>query len=197
MAELGHLPTVYQLVYALDQHALGRRTLVQRTGITESTVRTHLNKLRTAGYVKMAKGGTTLTPAGRRAFQRLFERVPRVEELPLKELALDHKNVAALIRGMGERFRESWRYRDAAVRAGATGALLLIRRQSSWTLSDDPTPLARQNPHDASHLERAFAFDSQPGDGMVIVFGPTRRVAAGGLWCVLTELFPMKTQSGG
>lgn len=191
MAELGHLPTIYQLIYTLDGHALGRRTLVQRTHITESTVRTHLNKLRALGYVTMAKGGTALTPSARSLFSTLFERVPCVSVLKLKDLSLDHHNAAAWIRHVRDAFHESWRYRDAAVREGATGALLLLRRPEGWGLSDDKRPLAQQNPNDAAHLQHVFA--AQPGDGAVIVFGSTARAAQSGLWRILVDLFPIPT----
>lgn len=192
MAELGHLPTIYQLVYTLDGRVLGRRTLVQHTGITESTVRTHLNKLNASGWVTMAKGGTALTPSARSAFSTLFERVPQVSVLKLKDLALDRHNAAAWIRNVKDAFHESWRYRDAAVREGATGALLLMHRADGWGLSDDKRPLAQQNPNDADHLQHVFA--AQPGDGAVIVFGSTARAAQRGLWRILVDLFPIPTQ---
>ena len=160
MTELGHRPTVYQIIYALHLHPLGRRTLVHRTGITESTVRTHLNKLRAAGLVTVAKGGTALTPLSAKAFTALFERVLHVGGLKLRDLALDHHNAAAWIRGAGNALWESWRYRDAAVREGATGVLLLIQRADGWGLSDDEKPLAEQNPNDAAYLQRTF--DAQP-----------------------------------
>jgi DNA-binding MarR family transcriptional regulator len=190
MKKLGHWPIVYQIVHALDSSPLGRRTLVQRTGITEMTVRTHLNKLREAGYVTMAKGGTALTPAGRAAFETLLERVRHVAALKLKDLALDRYNAAALLRRVGDGFRESWRYRDAAVREGASGVLLLVQRADGWRLSDDPAPLGRQNPRDAAYLERVF--DAQPQDGVVVAFGPTPRAARGGLWSVLVEFLPIQ-----
>jgi len=195
MTELGHGPTVYQLVYALYPNPLGRRTLVHQTGVTEMTVRTHLNKLRVTGYVAMGKGGTALTPSGLKAFATLFERVIHVGELDLKDLALDRHNAAAWIHNVRDGFQESWRYRDAAVREGATGALFLVQRSGSWSLSDDVKPLAKQNPNDAEYLQRIF--DAQPGDGTIIAFAPTRRIAHNGLWRVLMELFPIKTRKGG
>ena len=187
-----HRPTIYQLVYELHKQPLGRRTLVARTGITEMTVRTHLNKLRASGLVTMAKGGTVLTAHGRKTFAQLLERVLYVGELQLRDLALDRHNEAVWIRGAGGAFQESWRYRDAAVREGATGALLLIHGPRGWRLSDDVKPLATQNPQDAEHLQRMLP--ALPGDGAIIAFGPTRAAACRGLWSVLVDLFPIKTR---
>lgn len=195
MRDLGHLPTIYQLVYALDERALGRRTLVHQTGITESTVRTHLGKLRDAGYVKMAKAGTSLTAQGLGTFEPLFDLVKHVTELELSELALDRHNVAALLRRADEPFRESWRYRDAAVREGATGALLLVKRPEGWALGDDAAPLARHNPNDAAHIDER-APGPRLGDGLVISFGATPQVARAGLWRIIAELVPFEKMEG-
>ena len=202
-AELGHLPTVYQLVWALNHRALGRRTLVERTGITESTVRTHLNKLRRAELVKMAKAGTSLTAQGLETFAPLFENVRWTGSLSLKDLALDRHNAAALLVDAAEKFKESWRYRDAAVREGATGALLLVKRpDGGWAFSDDPLKLAERYPEDAAQIEEVLP-QAQPGDTLVIAFGSESWEARAGLWRVIVELFPpafpieLKTSSGG
>ena len=190
ISELGHLPTVYQLVWALDKRALGRRRLVERTGITESTVRTHLRKLQAAGLVKMAKAGTSLTALGFDAFTPLFERVRWTGSLALRELALDLHNVAALLADSAEGFKESWRYRDAAVREGATGALLLVKRRGDgWAFGDEPLKLAERYPEDAAQLERTLP-QTQPGDALIVAFGVECREARAGLWRVIVELFP-------
>lgn len=189
LRELGNLATVYQMVHALGEgRPLGRRTLVRATGITESTVRTHLNKLRGAGLVKMGKSGTTLTSAGVEAFETLFQRIGPVVELDLTELALDRHNAAAPLRQGEGALRGSWRYRDAAVREGATGALLLVKHAHGWTLSDDVIPLADRNSRDEAAISRALA--ARDGDGLAISFGPSRTMAMFGLWRLITELVP-------
>lgn len=188
---LGHWPVVYALAWSLCRHPrpVGRRTLVQRTGITEMTVRTHLNKLRRAGYVTMAKAGTTLTARGREAFAPLQGRVRWVGALPLRELALDRHGAAALLRSSSQGLKESWRYRDAAVREGATGALLLVHDDDGWAFSDEPLPLAERYPQDAALLETTLP-SPQPGDALVIAFGPEPRDAQLGLWRIVVELLP-------
>jgi len=196
-ADLGHWPTVYQLVWALNRKTLGRRTLVARTGITESTVRTHLNKLRRAGLVKMAKAGTSLTaPPG----------VRWVGALPLEPstsaLALDRHNAAALVAGAADKLKGSWRYRDAAVREGATGALLLVKRPEGWAFGDElepqPLTLEARYPETAVQIERALSGAGtrpQPGDALLVAFGPDRQAARAGLWRVIVELFPPPTET--
>jgi DNA-binding transcriptional ArsR family regulator len=163
---------------------------VEKTGITESTVRTHLRKMRRAGLVKMAKAGTSLTAQGLEAFAPLLERVRWVGPLALGELALDHHNAAALLANFREELKESWRYRDAAVRAGATGALLLVKLSDGWAFSDELLPLKGRYPTDAAKLEETLSH-AEPEDALVIAFGAEPHEARAGLWRVIVELLPL------
>ncbi|GEM_PF-445482 len=184
-------PIAYDLIWTLltASRPLGRRSLEQRTGITEMTVRTHLNKLRAAGYVKMAKAGTALTAQGQEAFATLKERVPWLGPLTLRDLALDRYGVAAILRNFPQELKESWRYRDAAIREGASGALLLVRTEGGWAFSDEPLSLAEQYPQDAALLERALPF-SGAEDALAVVFGPEPSASRRGLWRIVVELLP-------
>jgi predicted transcriptional regulator len=183
----------YQLLYALQREPLGRRTLVQRTGLTESVVRTELEKLAAQGLVSFAKPGTALTPKGDEISSELFTQVVQVEELALTELKLDQHNRAALIRAAAEGLR-SWQLRDLAVREGATGTLFLVRRAKYLSLLDEDRPLARQNPRDARRLEYFFK-SLQTGDLIVIVFAPLRAQAGAGLWRIISEIVPICERS--
>jgi hypothetical protein len=184
-------PIQNALIYALREAPLGRRTLVRQTGITEMTVRTQLEKLRALGFVNMAKGGTSLTPRGLATLKDGLRRIAYVGSLPLSELALDRHNVTALVTQAGDALREGWRYRDLAVRAGATGALFLTRGPEDWHLSDDPHPLHEKNPIDAQTIESRYA--ARPGDGLIIVFSVGKTRAGLGLWEILTTLVAQKS----
>jgi DNA-binding transcriptional ArsR family regulator len=187
-------PIQNALIYALREGALGRRTLVQRTGITESIVRTHLEKLRAAGLVAMAKAGTTLTPPGLRTFNEKIQRISHVAPLPLSELALDRFNAAALVAQAGDALREGWRYRDLAVRAGASGALFLTRGSEHWHMSNEERPLHDHNPQDAETIEALYPA-ARPGDGLVIAFSAEKTLAGLGLWETLTALITISERS--
>jgi len=189
-AELGHLPTVYQLAWALRARPLGRRTIAEKTGITEMTVRTHLGKLRRAGLVKMAKAGTSLTARGFEAFSQLFTRVRWVGTLKLEELALDRCSAAALLAGFKAELRESWRYRDAAVREGATGALLLVRESEGWAFSEQCLPLRERYPDDAFQIEMTLP-QAESEDALIIAFAPEPQKARSGLWQMIAQLLPV------
>ncbi len=190
LSERAHLS--YQLAYFLKTAPLGRRTLVQYTGLTESVVRTELGKLEAQEFVRFAKAGTTLTPTGKIHFAELFRRVPRIEELELSELKLDRFCRAAQLRGGGVAL-QTWRLRDLAVREGATGTLFLIQRDKLCLVEEDH-PLAQQNRRDASLVEERFS-NLQEGDLIVMVFAPSRAAAGAGLWRILSEIFPICERS--
>lgn len=188
MADLGHLPTAYQIAHALDGRALGRRTIVQQTGVTESTVRTHLNKMRDAGYVKMTKAGTKLTAEGWAFFGPVVERVSLVPEIALDGLSLGGHQAAALLDGAEADLPTTLRLRDSAVREGAPGALLLVKRGEAWALTNDDRPLADRDAVDAGHIDEVT--QDRPGTGLIVTFGATPRVAQRALWRVIVELIP-------
>lgn len=173
---------ICQLVYLLRRESTGRRTLAKRTGLTESTVRTHLKKLKAQKYITSSKAGVALTPMGRRAFKPILEKVKEVRELDLKELKLDRFNSAALITGVG-RLEELWRYRDLAIRAGATAALFLSRVRGDLRFVDTGHKVSEQNPKDAHHIESVF----KGGDFIVMAFAARRAEANKGLWQIISR----------
>ena len=186
------ISTYFQLLHAIRDEPMGRRTLVEKTGISEMTVRTHLNRLRDAGYVRMAKAGTTLSETGKASLENLFERVVEVRELRLSDLSLDRFNAAALVKRSEEALHKSLILRDAAVRAGASGAILLLKESGGWVFAEDRVPVSNQNPKDAELLAKTM--HAQDGDVVIIAFGPTFRVAQAAIWNVIIQFLPAEVE---
>lgn len=176
----------YPLLYELRAAPLGRRTLVERTGFTESVVRTELEKLEAQALVKFSKAGTALTPRGKHWLNARWKRLLSVKEVHLERLMLDRIGYAAHARALDLEMRP-WLYRDQAVRRGATAVLFLAQRATGLSLADETTPLARDSPADAQELQKLF-HELRPGDLLVIAFGPERGRALQGLWAILCAL---------
>ncbi|MCS6937576.1 MAG: hypothetical protein NZV61_08545 [Candidatus Bipolaricaulota bacterium] len=176
----------YPLLYELRLAPLGRRTLVERTGFTESVVRTELEKLEAQKLVEFSKAGTALTSGGKRWFESRWRRLLSVQEIRLERLMLDRVGYGAQVRGFAGEIR-SWLYRDHAVRLGATATLFLTQRPTGLTLTDETTPLARRNPSDAQALQNSFP-TLRSGDLVIIAFAPERGRALQGLWGILCAL---------
>lgn len=176
----------YQLLYELREAPLGRRTLVERTGLTESVVRTELEKLEAQRLVSFSKLGTVLTEHGRRFLLKKLRAVADVRDAHLKNLMLDRHGRMAHVRRTTDGF-SAWIYRDIAVREGATAALFLTKHRGALRFVEEHEALAKHNPDDNRVLEHAFPH-LQDGDLIIIAFGPTKGAAARGLWAALWAL---------
>lgn len=176
----------YQLLYELREAPVGRRTLVDRTGLTESVVRTELEKLEARKLVSFSKLGTALTARGRQFLSKKLSAIADVRDVQLRNLMLDRYARMAHIRGAADGF-PAWLYRDVAVREGATATLFLTKRQSVLCFLEGSEALAKQNPDDSEMLARALP-SLKNGDLIIIVFGPEKGLAARGLWAILWAL---------
>lgn len=174
-----------QIAYLINQNIMGRRTLAQETGYTESVVRTQLEKLRDSGWVKMSKQGTELTEEGKRRYREVLEKVREIKSLNLGKLRVDKFNMACRMEE-SEKLK-TWSIRDLAVKEGATGAVLISCINNQLRFADSDQNLSAQNPGDAKVIKQAFP-DRKNGELIVIVFGPDERKAKQGLWKIITEL---------
>ena len=175
----------HQLVFLLGREKLGRRSLAQRSGLSEMTVRLELERLRDEGLVVSVKSGVTLTDSGGRWFAPLLVHVRALKELSLTSLARDEVTLAALISHRGR--RPVWWYRDQAIREGATAMVMLRYAEEGWCFAHDMEALGIQNPCDELVIEQAFPTKTQ-GDLLVIVTARDRLRASLGLWSVITEV---------
>ena len=175
----------HQLVFLLAREKLGRRSLAQRSGLSEMTVRLELERLRDEGLVAPVKSGVTLTDSGERRFRSLLAYVRALKELSLASLARDEVTLAALI-SQAER-RPVWWYRDQAIREGATAMVMLRYAKEGWCFAHDMEAIGIQNPRDELVIEQAFPTRTQ-SDLLAIVTAPDRLRASLGLWSVITEV---------
>lgn len=176
----------YQLLYELREAPLGRRTLGERTGLSESVVRTELEKLVSQKLALFSKLGTSLTKRGRQFLMAKLRSVADVCDARLCNLMLDRHGRMAHVRRVGDGL-STWLYRDIAIREGATAALFLTKRKGALCFIEEKEALATHNPNDSRVLEQAFP-NLKNGDLIIIVFGPDKGTAGRGLWAVLWAL---------
>lgn len=160
-----------------DEGQIGRIELSRRLGIGEGTIRTIIKHLMQANIIEIAKGGCVLTKRGVQLYNSLRSKVSKVFTIDAKQLALDKVSAAVLVRHVGHLVKRGIEQRDAAIRAGATGACTLVfqgreflmpmSESEEWSLnSDDPL---------FQDLRKSFS----PGEGDVIVLSsaPDRATA--------------------
>lgn len=160
-----------------DEGPIGRIELSRKLGLGEGAIRTVIRHLAQAKFVSTVKEGCILTKRGNMFYERLRKKVSKVEEIEAGPLSLDEFNAAILIRNAARSLRKGIEQRDAAVRAGATGACTLAIRggryfmsltdEDDWSMGFDE-PLARV-------LESLFK--PKEGDIVAIVGAGSERAA--------------------
>jgi len=179
-----------QLILLLGKDAIGRRSLAQRTGLSEMTVRLELERLRDEGFLTLGKLGATLTNSGKEQFAPVLSHVKRVREITMHSLAQDAVTLAALLSSPA--MRPPWWYRDHAVREGASAMILIRCCVNGLCFSHSKEQIGTHNPHDEQVLEGAFPFRRE-GDLLIIVTAPDRKRAGLGLWRVIDEILTAAT----
>lgn len=181
---------VVSILCPLSQRSLGRRTLVEQTGITESTVRTHLNKMKSLGWVDFAKAGTSLTQNGYEAFASLLDTIEHFSnQMNLADLRLGERCCAIQLRGI-HLPEVAWPLRDRALQGGASGALLL-QYQNGIVFADTQDSLNVAAPDSTRTLEQTF-LDLQNDDLILIAFSDQLGPASRGLARMLVQLFDIE-----
>ncbi len=181
---------VISIICLLSQHPLGRRTLVEQTGITESTVRTHLNKMKSLEWVEFAKAGTSLTQTGYEIFSELLNSIASFSnQMKLNDLKLGEVACAIQLRNV-KLPDVAWPLRDRALQGGASGAVLL-KYHNGVTFADTQDPLDLIAPDSTRTLEYNF-FDLQNDDLILIAFSDQLGPASRGLARMLVQLFDIQ-----
>ncbi len=118
---------VMKLFFVLGEGApKGRKSLSKELQLGEGSVRTLLNRLQESGLVKMERGGCRLTESGASIYRELAETLTQPKPVDAGPLSQGAWNYAILIRGSAAKIRSGLEQRDAAVRAGASGATTLL-----------------------------------------------------------------------
>ncbi|MCW4021351.1 MAG: DUF4443 domain-containing protein [Candidatus Bathyarchaeota archaeon] len=142
--------TVYDLLKVFEIIAekglIGRGKLSEKLGLGEGATRTLIARLTDAKLVATSKKGCVFTKKGKEVWDEIKAVLPRKTELRRNELAFAAYNVAVLVKGRSERVAKGLEQRDAAVRAGARGAMTLVYRDNKLVLPTISTDVAKDHP---------------------------------------------------
>lgn len=128
----GRSPTFTEvhIVKALEtisaEEAVGRIKLSKTLGLGEGATRTLVKHLRNEGIIEISKSGIILSASGRELFSVLKSKIGEETEVPESSLTVGSFNVAVLIRDAADVVTYGLEQRDAAIKAGATGATTLV-----------------------------------------------------------------------
>ena len=162
--------TVFDLVKILEIIAetrmIGRGRLSEKLGLGKGATRTLLARLTDADLISTSKGGCSLTEKGRKVWKDIKTVLPQKAILRKNELTFAPYNVAALVRGRSENVKKGLEQRDAAVRAGSTGATTLIFRDDKLVLPTISRDIAEAYPRAFRHITSLM--DLKDGDVVII-----------------------------
>ncbi|MCD6593464.1 DUF4443 domain-containing protein [Candidatus Bathyarchaeota archaeon] len=117
-----------------EEGAIGRGKISEKSGLGEGAVRTLLRRLSKAGLVSTSRSGCSLTTKGENLWRKISEIIPHLSEIDKSELTFAEHNFVVQVRGVGKKVRKGLEQRDAAVRAGAKGAVTMVYRNKKLAL---------------------------------------------------------------
>lgn len=170
-----------------DSSPLGRLELSRRLAIGEGAARTLIRRLSSRGLVDVRKEGCVLTTRGQLAYKALRLKISNIKPVQARQLALDKISVAVVARDAAPHVRKGLEQRDAAIRAGATGACTLVISKGRYFM---PTAdrIEDIQADDALRNELEEALHPTDGDAIIIVSAPNLELAEQAAICSAVEL---------
>jgi hypothetical protein len=128
-------------------------------------VRTIISRLKNCGLIETSRKGCNLTSKGRTVWNKFETLFPRRAELGKTELTNAKHNYAFLVKNSGNKVKSGIEQRDAAVVAGATGAVIIVSKKGHLTIESVSNRLEKQFPAAADQIQKTFC----PEDNDVVV----------------------------
>ncbi len=168
---------VIKLFFVLGEGApRGRKSLSKELQLGEGSVRTLLSRLQEFALVKMERGGCRLTESGVSIYRELAKMITQPKPVDAGPLSQGAWNYVILIRESAAKIRSGLEQRDAAVRAGASGATTVIYAAGRFSLPGVDVDVEKTYP---SSFWRALRDLLNPKDGdTIIIVGASSAKAA-------------------
>lgn len=142
--------SIFHLIKALELIAktsqVGRGKLSEELKMGEGAARTLIERLKVADLVSASRKGCSLTLKGEKFWNKFQLTFPLKTKLNKNELTLADCNVAVQVRGGGDNVRAGLEQRDAAVIAGARGAITMVFRKEKLVMPTISEDVARDFP---------------------------------------------------
>ncbi|MEM1589577.1 MAG: DUF4443 domain-containing protein, partial [Candidatus Bathyarchaeia archaeon] len=148
-----------------------------------------INRLKAAGLISTSKTGCVLTEKGRKLWQEYKKTFSKKAEIENYKFVNAKCNFAVLVKNCGHRIGSGIEQRDAAVKAGAKGAVTIVFKNGQLRVPSVSMDLASDFPKTAEHIVKVF----QPEENDVIVIGGADTMdlaeygAAAAAWTLLDD----------
>ncbi|MCL2143593.1 MAG: DUF2111 domain-containing protein [Methanomassiliicoccaceae archaeon] len=167
MAAGGPTPkfTEYHIWKALmvmsETRPVGRKSLSAALNIGEGSTRTILDIFCDEGYIVVTKSGAVLSEKGKKAKDQVRM---DVSPLTVDDLTIGAVNCAVRIKGASKKITYGCEERDAAIKAGATGATTLVCIGNKLIFPGSEYPVT-------PHVESAIRKEFRIGNGDAVIIG--------------------------
>lgn len=181
------------LIMIRREGPIGRYRLKEMLDLSEreGLVRLMLSDLKHEGCIRTGKSGSELTGKGEALLGDLFKKyeILNVKEMNLKALGIGPQSFVIHLHGhkIPEPVVE---LRDTAVKAGASGAVLLTYEKGALTVPTVYSDLALEHPELAEKILKNF--DLSEGDILVVGFSNNRWRALEGCLAVIMFLSKLR-----
>ena len=157
-----------------DKGSLGRKRFTKELGIGEGAVRTVINRLKKHSLVKVDRSGCSLTEKGRELYEALRKEIGEFVELNGNMPWNYRYSMGVKVKGMAKLLRMGLEERDAAIRAGADAAMIIVM-QGGNLLMPGVSNLSEEQPSFASMIMSSF---KPSDDDVILIAGSNDRIKA-------------------
>lgn len=151
-----------------ERGPMGRKSLTEKLGVGEGSVRTILDRLKREGLITSSRRGHELTAKGRR---RIRARAGKFVQIDAGGLTVGGADVATLVRRAATKVKRGIEQRDEAIKAGADGATVIVFRRGKLRFPDGFMSVEKG-------LAKSLVEIFSPHEEDVIVIGTARDVAS-------------------
>jgi predicted transcriptional regulator len=144
---------------------IGRNNLAKQLGVGEGTVRTIIGRLKSDGLITTSRQGCSLTEKGSAVWSKFEQLFPRRAEIGESEFTNAKHNYAFIVKNSGQNVRSGIEQRDAAVVAGAAGAVIIVAKQGHLTIESVSNRVEKRFPQATDQIQKAL----HPEDNDVVV----------------------------
>jgi hypothetical protein len=166
----GPLPSFMQVdlfraLWILGQGKISRKALSQKLGIGEGSTRSILSHFSKRKMVKITRQGCSLTDAGQAALSEVKRAVTKVSVVKGSRITFNQPAFGIHLRGLAHKLKKGLEERDEAVRAGASGATVLVVKKGRFTFP------GFWNNNFAKEIAEEIKGEFSPKDGDVLILG--------------------------
>jgi hypothetical protein len=145
---------------------IGRNKLSERLRLGEGTTRTLIDRLLDARLIEISRSGCKLTRSGHSVLNELNRRLGTRTIVPRSSVTVGTHNFGILVKGAANMIKSGIEQRDAAVRAGADGAVTFVVKHGELVMPPAAESMMRRQAGITKKIQETFR--PQESDAIII-----------------------------